>query len=165
MPTKIPRNPFPPTPKHIELFWAKVDVRGPDECWEWLGCKNGSGYGTFTGWIGAHRYSYQLHYGDIPAKMCVCHSCDNKACVNPRHLWIGTYRDNSLDAGRKGKMANNHPKGTLNPKVKVNEETVREIRLLYATRKYRQVDLAKQFCISQTQVSQITRRGCWADVV
>lgn len=164
MATKIPRNPFPPTQRHIELFWAKVAVRGLDECWNWLGGKNGSGYGSFYNWRMAHRVSYEIHFGPIPKGMCVCHSCDNKSCCNPAHLWLGTYGDNSLDAGRKGRISNNHPIGILNPKAKIDESSVIKIRRLYATGKYRQVDLATQFGITQTEVSKIILRRVWIEV-
>lgn len=72
-----------------ERFWAKVDVRGADECWPWLGAPNGSGYGWFNRdgrVLGAHRVSYELVIADIPAGMEIDHLCRNKACVNPAHL-------------------------------------------------------------------------------
>jgi hypothetical protein len=79
-----------------------------DECWEWDGAIfKGSGYGQFgsvkSGVFTAHRYSYQLFKGQIPDGMFVCHSCDNRKCFNPSHLWLGTPKDNVQDMVKKGR--------------------------------------------------------------
>ena len=83
-------------------FWSKVDNSG--DCWEWRGAISKSGYGSF-GAMGktmrAHRMAWILARGEIPAGMCVCHSCDNKKCVRPEHLFLGTQRDNLDDAMKK----------------------------------------------------------------
>lgn len=88
-------------------FWAKVrKTRG---CWIWTGATVRGGYGFF--WDGkrngvAHRYSYRLKYGPIPKGKIACHKCDNPKCVNPDHLFIGTYQDNELDKYAKGRDNN-----------------------------------------------------------
>jgi hypothetical protein len=93
-----------------ERFWEKVEVRGPDECWEWTAGLNENGYGRFrvnaTTEAFAHRMSYVLHYGDDPGELMVMHSCDNPRCVNPAHLSLGTNEDNMRDAVAKGRLAN-----------------------------------------------------------
>lgn len=90
----------------VARFWAKVQKS--DNCWEWTGLLNAWGYGRF--WTGrhmsAHRYSWELHNGPIPAGLYVCHHCDNRKCVRPDHLFLGTQRDNLLDASRKGRLPN-----------------------------------------------------------
>lgn len=80
-----------------ERFWKKVDRRGPDECWPWIGALNDSGYGAIwdgTRLVYAHRLSWMLHGGTIPDKFQVDHLCRNRACVNPAHLDIVTHIDN-----------------------------------------------------------------------
>ncbi len=92
-----------------ERFWAKVDRRGPNECWPWLGSRiPKDGRGIF--WNGerqesAPRAAFRIATGQAaPADKLVCHTCDNPPCVNPAHLWLGTARDNTLDAKAKGRL-------------------------------------------------------------
>ena len=92
------------TEQQLDNFWAKVDVRGEDECWEWTGYKDGKGYGQFR--IGkkiysVHRIAYILHYGSITEGLLVCHTCDNPWCCNFNHLWLGTNEENMKDMANK----------------------------------------------------------------
>jgi len=79
-------------------------------CWEWEGATLPLGYGIFRykgkNWL-SHRFSYLLYKGEIPEDMCVCHSCDNKKCIAPQHLWLGTYKDNMQDMVKKGRHRGN----------------------------------------------------------
>lgn len=89
-----------------ERFWKKVDKKGPDDCWEWKGSKSSSGYGhiIFEGkTTDAHRVSYILTHGEIPENLLVLHNCNNKTCVNPRHLRSGTQSENMHDLAKARK--------------------------------------------------------------
>lgn len=88
----------------VDRFWAKVEKT--DGCWLWRASRSKEdGYGIVTDRgrkILAHRFSWELHNGPIPDGLLVCHTCDVKPCVNPAHLWLGTYSENTKDAFNKG---------------------------------------------------------------
>ena len=90
-----------------ERFWPKVEMG--KKCWEWVGGKDGDGYGVLRvgsaecNFIKAHRVSFLIHYGEIPHGLVVCHTCDNPSCVNPKHLFIGSRKDNTRDMLKKGR--------------------------------------------------------------
>ena len=96
----------------MNRFWSKVDIKGPDDCWEWQAGKHRQGYGVFK-FDGkpqlAHRISWLLANTEIPEGMVVMHTCDNTPCVNPNHLCLGTQKDNVQDMKAK-KRGNNQKK-------------------------------------------------------
>jgi hypothetical protein len=89
-------------------FWSYVDIRGPEECWPWIGWRNPNGYGQFSYQgqsYGAHRIAFFLTHGPIPAGALILHSCDNPPCCAPHDLASGTTADNAWDAVHKGRWA------------------------------------------------------------
>ncbi|BAO82900.1 external origin protein [Serpentinimonas maccroryi] len=143
-----------------ERFWKKVEKRSPDECWPWIGSIDTRGYGN----IGAdgdkplrraHRVAYELCVAPIPEVLVVCHVCDNRACVNPQHLFVATQRENVLDMVRKGRRQ--WPSGELHRWAKLSTADVVAIR--DDTRAPRLI--RAQYGIGQTTLYQIKRRETW----
>lgn len=155
----------------IARFWAKVDRRGEDECWPWLASTRPSGYGRFAIGMGratsAHRFSFEVHRGPIPAGMFVCHHCDNPPCVNPAHLFVGTPRDNSRDAARKGRCApQRRPemyRGERQHSAKLSEADVVEIRRLFAGGAGVS-ELAQAFGVNSSAIYRVVRWKAWRHV-
>ena len=130
-------------------------------CLVWTAAKQGTGYGTVK--IGGvqmlvHRVSWYLNYGEIPDSLCVLHTCDNRSCVNPAHLFLGTKADNAADKVSKGRQA----RGSSHGNSVLTEEGVREMRKWYPRCSLRV--LSEAFGVSQTVVSKICRRDSWAHV-
>jgi len=134
-------------------FWAKVDKRGPDECWPWTGGKRRKGYGAIgEGGRGgkmlvASRLAYELQNGPIPEGHQVLHSCDNPPCCNGAHLFTGTNLDNIGDMREKGRQR------YVGGPRKLTEEQRQAIRL--DTRP--QDDIARDFGVDQSTISRIKR--------
>jgi len=149
------------TPERLNNFWGKVNKS--ESCWEWTGSGDGreNGYGKFRvgeKMIYVHRISWMIHFGEIPHDgshhgVCICHKCDNRKCVNPKHLFLGTNSDNAIDKFRKGRG-----------RQKVAADKVIEIRRLCSTGNYFQREIAKMFGISDSQVGDIQNRKAWAHI-
>jgi len=122
------------------VLWSKVDVRGKDECWEWKGFRNEQGYGRT--WINdkgyyAHRVIFDLVNPNqislnapksTDEKGFLLHHCDNPACCNPKHLYVGTFQDNTNDKVRRGRCVDF--KGDKGPRCKLTMDQAREARKL-----------------------------------
>jgi len=143
-----------------ERFWSMVKRGDPDSCWEWQGRIIKDGYGAFHlkgKRIIASRFAWILTYGEIPQGMCVLHKCDNPACVNPRHLFLGTQKDNMQDAVLKWRKSGPH-----NGRTKLTWPQVDTIRLLFQMgwSAYR---LAKFFGVNYKTVWQILKGKTWKE--
>lgn len=160
---KKPDNWLTRTPE--ERFWEKVNVGGEDECWEWTAHCNHAGYGTFgvasdgvrESWL-AHRFSYQVHFGEFDKTLCVCHHCDNPPCVNPKHLFLGTRIDNNLDKDRKGRNTKGRAFvfNETHPATKLSVEDVKEIRRLFNAGQYNCTQLGKMYNMSFQHIWALT---------
>jgi hypothetical protein len=172
--------------KAIRRFWSKVKKGKPSDCWTWVAGKNPQGYGQFNVGVtnmGAHRFAYFISKGAIPKHLMVCHSCNNPACVNPRHLWLGTSVESANHCIAKGRHARQGPKnpakGKLNGRhthpesvlrgeqqsqAKLTKRDVISIRRSFAADKLTKVKIAKQYGITRTRVWQIVTRKCWTHI-
>lgn len=141
-------------------FWEKVDKKGIDDCWEWMGGKNKAGYGRFKvrkqDHIRAHRISWILVNGPIPEGLSVLHKCDNRSCVNPNHLFLGTQADNMLDMKTKGRniFGDKHKNAKLKPE---DVYKIRELLNLGTKPKL----ISKLFNISRRNVAKIKLGKAW----
>jgi len=146
-------------PVMFQRFMAKVEPDG--ECWRWTAFKNWDGYGVFgvkSKAIGAHRAAYMIFSGDIPAGLCVLHSCDRPWCVNPAHLYVGTQLENVRDRvvrGRSGSL-----RGEAHGRAKLTSGDVANIRAEIAAGAV-QRRLAERYGVTPTTILGIKRRRIW----
>jgi hypothetical protein len=151
-----------------DKFWTYVNVKGQDECWEWNRSRNKQGYGNFykPGYRHlperAHRFSYRTEKGEIPPGIQVCHTCDNPPCVNPKHLFLGTAKENKADSIRKGRLR--VPIGINCHQSKLTENSVRSIRNLYETQKTPHRKIAEMFGVTKTVITSILSGRSWKHV-
>lgn len=150
------------TRDHVNWFWSHVDKRNGDGCWVWIGSFVVTGYGTLQvkgKSVGTHRYSYELHFGPISNGLFVCHRCDNRACVRPDHLFLGTIADNMNDAWSKQRM---YPNGR-HPGAKLFPEQVIEIRQRYASGESSR-RLSAEYQINLTTIKKIVIGKGWKNI-
>lgn len=146
------------TADRLELFWLKVRKAGAGDCWLWtgsIGSARGYGQITLPGGLStsAHRVSWMIHNGVIPADMHVLHNCDVRICVNPAHLRLGTNEENMADRDRKGRM----PHGERCAAAKLTPDQVREIRASTEPVKV----LAERYGIHSAHVSKVRLGRKW----
>jgi hypothetical protein len=158
----------------VERFWSKVDVREPDECWEWKAGRDRDGYGLFQlkrRQIRAHRFAWELANGSLLGQLHALHSCDNPSCCNPTHLFPGTNTENTADMVAKGRNAKgaNHgrytkpersARGSQSPLAKLNEWQVIGImaQWLQGTQ---QKQIAERYGLFPLTVGLIVRGKTW----
>jgi len=144
-------------------FWSFVDKKGEDDCWEWQGNILEQGYGRMyhhsTKEPKAHRLSYMINIGEIPEGALICHTCDNKSCVNPKHLYAGSNQDNMDDLCKAGTL-----KGEKNPASKLTIFEILRIRRTYDKGGKNTYELAKQYNVSQLLISKIIRGVAWKHI-
>lgn len=170
------------SPDQQRRFWSKVSVT--DDCWEWNSTIATNGYGTFTlgrhGVYVAHRVAFALKHGAVSDHLFVCHTCDNRPCCNPSHLFLGTPRDNAIDMMQKdrqgvpairGRMCVPPERGTEpwkvgsnNPSSKLTEPMVREIRRAYEGGGASHQMLAEQYNVGRNTILCVVRRLTWQHV-
>jgi len=141
-----------------ERFHEKVAV-AESGCHEWQGCVMKNGYGQINNEgkaAYAHRVAYELENGLLPKGSFVLHSCDNRKCVNPAHLFAGTFQDNMDDMVSKLRQ----PHGMKNGHAKLSDEQVKEIRSATGTHR----EIAARFSVSQPLVSMIRSGRIWKHV-
>lgn len=141
--------------------WIRVAKGEPDACWPWLGGFAGR-YGQLS--VGgrrqqAHRVAFHDATGIDPGDKCVCHRCDNPPCCNPAHLFLGTVRENTRDAMRKGRLA----VGERSARSTLTTAAVLAIRLRHAAGT-RMCDLAREFGTTPTNIRFIVQRRTWRHV-
>lgn len=141
-----------------ERFMEKVEPDLNGGCWLWSGCLDNGGYGLVGGDgkrnVKVHRLSYEVNVGPIPDGLFVLHKCDVRSCCNPDHLFLGTKKDNAIDAVRKGRWVNNA--GEKHGMAKLSDQNVREIRQAL-TGSETQGSIAKRFGVHQTTICDIKR--------
>jgi hypothetical protein len=157
--------------KFRERFWGRIDVGGPDDCWEWQGHRKHYGHGETmyrNRRIGAHRMAYILEVGPVDSETFVCHHCDNPPCCNPRHLFAGTAADNYRDMVNKGRRGvlppdANRCRGEEHRSARFTEETVRECREL-AAQGWSYRALARRYGVTPRAATLVARRETWKHV-
>lgn len=158
-----------------ERFWSYVDRKSPEECWEWTGCRFNTGYGMLG--VGSkcrstHRLSWELHFGPVPGGLWVLHRCDNRSCVNPAHLFLGTARDNYHDSRAKGRHSaadrhgmRRHPerirRGEQSNPARLTDAKVVAIRQRYKAGGISQSALAREYGVTQSTIWNILFRKTW----
>lgn len=144
-------------------FWSLVNVGQPKDCWPYKGHKDKKGYGHLNiKWASrlAHRMAYAVaHNEDVPSDMLVCHHCDNPPCCNPRHLFVGTQKDNMADCSAKKRTSTRYTvRGQTHPKSKIPQSHVRAI---YDS-KIPVWKLAEAYGVTPTAIRNIKNGSAWA---
>lgn len=149
----------------VTRFLSMADIKdfNHEECWQWKGPFNSNGYGRFSVEsknVLAHRFSFEMFYREIPNGMNVCHKCDQRNCINPNHLWLGTQSENLKDAAKKGRMFKPNTKAHRNGNTTLTWDKVKAIRSMHENglEKYK---IAKIFDVSPSTIGNITNNETW----
>lgn len=143
----------------VVRFWSKIERT--DSCWEWRGGRSSNGYGVLYvdgRQVGAHRFSYETLVGPIEGDLFVLHECDNKGCVNPEHLHLGTQADNMMERTERGRA--DAPRGTAHRSAKLTEDDIRAIRNDQRSLSV----IANEYNVVISCISRIRNRRSWRHV-
>jgi len=152
-------------------FWSRVDRSGgPEACWLWMGCLHWRGYGEVRirgKLFRAHRAAWIKTNGDIPDGLHVLHRCDNRRCVNPGHLFLGTNADNVADmVAKRRHWAHTRPevavRGERHGCAKLNAQQAKAIRDLCSIPES-EAAVARLYAVSKTTTNKIARGLRWSD--
>ena len=153
--------------KEVREHFSENSRRLSNGCLEWTGPRDTDGYGDWRNEVRrkAHRIAWELERGPIPPGMCVCHTCDNRACIEISHLWLGTLRDNMLDCIRKGRAAHQtqplYNAGERNPFAKLTASEVLEIRRNYKGYYGQVAAMARRYRVNRASISNIILGRKW----
>lgn len=147
----------------LQDVWKNVKIKRSDECWEWTKYKLKNGYGEMginNKVYLVHRIVYEQIYGYIPDGLYILHKCNNPSCCNPKHLYLGTQKDNMKQMSEDGRSA----RGEKSSSAKLKVEDVLEIRKLYSTEKYYHWELGEMFGVSRQQITKILNNQNWKHI-
>ena len=154
--------------RNYRNFRKKIEIT--ESCWIWRGAINKSGYGNIRfkkKCLMSHRVSWMIYRGDPKDDICVCHKCDNRLCVNPDHLFLGTKQENSQDAIKKKRHVffgfEKARGGIYNNTNKLTEDEVREIRKLKSNG-MSGLKLAEMFNVANPTIYSICNWKIWKHV-
>lgn len=142
-------------------FWGRVDKNGPNGCWVWTGVTNERGYGMIC-WGGnknyrAHRYVWEQKHGPTPSYQFCLHKCDNRRCVNPDHIFLGSYKENAHDMISKGRAK-------LYTRAKITKEDAEQIRRDFVrvnSRKSNAKELAGRYGVQVGAIYAVVHGKVW----
>lgn len=163
----------------LDAFWEKVEVGGPDDCWEWTAARYHDDYGALgirnqgrSTTMRAHAMALVLATSEDAGGRFALHHCDNPPCCNPAHLYWGDQKQNVADADARGRSRRPILRGQEHGAAKLTEDDVRAIRAAYENARGRgnwkgapgvsQEELAARYGISQYAISRIVRRKSWS---
>jgi len=149
----------------IKRFWQKIDIQSENGCWIWTNKKDRWGYGISRPkqkgkrlFLLAHRVAWRICFGEIPDGLLVCHHCDNPACGNPDHLFLGTNMDNFQDSLQKGRRK--YAKGENHPRARLTAKQAAEIKSSTENRKL----VAQKYGITPLYVNDIRAGRKWKHI-